>query len=112
MAIRILLTREDFVLLANGQTVVQYPEDVAVEVELDLDARRGQPPDPPEADEFLPKQRLRGTVWLAVADGRTSYAIPCEYAGELLRHSRRLGDRVVGRYNSEDAALVAMALQL
>lgn len=112
MAIRILLTREDFVLLANGQTVVQYPEDVAVEVELDLDARRGQPPDPPEADEFLPKQRLRGTVWLAVADGRTSYAIPCEYAGELLRHTRRLGDRVVGRYNSEDAALVAMAMQL
>ena len=112
MAIHILLTREDFVLLANGQTVVQYPEDVAVEIELNLDARRGQPPDPPEADEFLPAQRLRGTVWLAVADGRMSYAIPCEYAGEVLRHSRRLGDRVVGRYNSEDAALVAMALQL
>ncbi|HJQ56427.1 MAG TPA: hypothetical protein VJ890_05950 [Vineibacter sp.] len=112
MAIRILLTREDFVLLANGQTVVQYPEDVAVEVELNLDARRNQPPDPPEADEFLPLQRLRSTVWLAVADGRMSYAIPCEYAGEVLRHSRRLGDRIVGRYNSEDAALVAMAMQL
>jgi hypothetical protein len=112
MAIRILLTREDFVLLANGQVVVQYPEDVAVEIELNLDARRGQPPDPPEAGEFLPVQRLRSTVWLAVADGRMSYAIPCEYAGEVLRHSRRLGDRVVGRYNSEDAALVAMAMQL
>lgn len=111
MAIRILLTRDDFLSLVTGSTVVQYPEDVAVEIELNLDARRGQPPDPPEADEFLPAQRLRGTVWLAVADGRTSYAIPCEYAGEVLRHSRRLGDRVVGRYNSEDAALVAMALQ-
>ena len=112
MPLRVLLTREDFLMLVTGTTVVQHPEDITVEIALDLDARRGQPPDPPEADEFLPSQRLRGTVWLAVADGRTSYAIPCEYAGEMLRHSRRLGDRIVGRYNSEDAALVAMAMQL
>lgn len=111
MAIRILLTREDFVLLANGQVVVQYPEDVAVEIELNLDARRVQPPDPPEAVEFLPSGRLPATIWLAVADGRMSYAIPCEYAGEVLRHIRRLGDRVLGRFNSEDEALCELALQ-
>ena len=110
MPIRILLTRDDFLRLVTGRTVVQHPEDVAVEIELNLDARH-RPPDPPEAGEFLPTGRLKSTVWIAVADARMSYAIPCEYTGEIERHSRRLGDRVVGRYNSEDAALVALALR-
>ena len=63
--LRILLNRDDFRRLVAGQTVFQFPESVAVEIELNLEVGEN-PPDPPEASEFLPYHqdaRLKAQVY-------------------------------------------------